>query len=98
MKQVILILSYDHIQAQFEIRSLVEEVNGNVMEAQKNSTWCKMARVTGSGSVNMAVPSQLVRDRFPNIDEEIFQYVEGKKDIKELEHPCDTLRTLIYWN
>ncbi|KAK3860899.1 hypothetical protein Pcinc_033079 [Petrolisthes cinctipes] len=25
----------------------------------------------------MAVPSQLVRDKFPNIDEEIFQYVEG---------------------
>ncbi|XP_042226816.1 ATP-binding cassette sub-family F member 3-like [Homarus americanus] len=29
------------------------------------------------GSVNMAVPSQLVRDKFPDIDEEIFQYVEG---------------------
>lgn len=49
-----------------------------------------MARVTGSGSVNMAVPSQLVRDKFPNIDEEIFQYVEGKRDMKESKHRCDT--------
>ncbi|MPC85489.1 hypothetical protein E2C01_080267 [Portunus trituberculatus] len=30
------------------------------------------------GSVKMAVPCQMVRDRFPDIDEEIFQYVEGK--------------------
>merc|ERR1712106_147965 len=31
----------------------------------------------GLAEVNMAVASQLVRDKFPDIDEEIFQYVEG---------------------
>ncbi|XP_047488905.1 ATP-binding cassette sub-family F member 3-like [Penaeus chinensis] len=47
----------------------------------------------------MAVPSQLVREKFPNIDEEIFQYVEGvltsTEDFESSEDVYDAIGSLL---
>merc|ERR1712142_414227 len=49
--------------------------------------------------VNMAVASQLVRDKFPDIDEEIFQYVEGvladSDDFDSAEDVYDAIGSLL---